>query len=106
MFEKTIRLSEGAIESNIDLAKYISLQPLSMEPMLRLGLLLGSLSLFFFWCAQQIAGLKENYYSTYFWRAKDIVKEQVYNLYEEHDNTVVSWIRLIFHDCIVQVPHL
>jgi peroxidase len=74
-----------------------------MATLARSGLLLGSLSLFFFCCcAQQIAGLKENYYATSCQRAEDIVKEQVYNLYEQHGNTAVSWIRLIFHDCIVQ----
>jgi len=71
--------------------------------MARSGISLGSLSLlFFFCCVQQSVGLIENYYATSCPRAEDIVKEQVYNLYEEHGNTAVSWVRLIFHDCIVQ----
>lgn len=72
--------------------------------MATLGIPLGSLSLLllFFCCAQRSVGLKENYYATSCPRAEDIVKEQVYNLYQEHGNTAVSWIRLIFHDCIVQ----
>lgn len=72
--------------------------------MATLGIPLGSLSLLllFFCCAQRSVGLKENYYATSCPRADHIVKEQVYNLYQEHGNTAVSWIRLIFHDCIVQ----
>lgn len=73
--------------------------------MAKLGIPLGSLSLlllFFFCCAQRSVGLQENYYATSCPRAEEIVKEQVYNLYQEHGNTAVSWIRLIFHDCIVQ----
>lgn len=72
--------------------------------MATLGIPLGSLSLLllFFCCAQRSVGLKENYYATSCPRAEHIVKEQVYNLYQEHGNTAVSWIRLIFHDCIVQ----
>eukprot|EP00253_Pinus_taeda_P001049 PITA_01049 len=72
--------------------------------MATLGIPLGSLSLLllFFCCAQRSVGLKENYYATSCPRAEHIVKEQVYNLYQEHGNTAVSWVRLIFHDCIVQ----
>ncbi|TVU37094.1 hypothetical protein EJB05_10385 [Eragrostis curvula] len=35
-------------------------------------------------------------------RAEEIVKEQVTQLYEKHGNTAVSWLRAIFHDCMVK----
>ncbi|GLJ51750.1 hypothetical protein SUGI_1099800 [Cryptomeria japonica] len=39
----------------------------------------------------QSSGLKSNYYAESCPGAEDIVKEQVYNLYQEHGNTAVSW---------------
>ncbi|KAH9327174.1 hypothetical protein KI387_007352, partial [Taxus chinensis] len=53
------------------------------------------------WCDLE-TGLSENYYETSCPRVGDIVKEQVNKLYEQHGNTAVSWLRLIFHDCMVQ----
>ncbi|GLJ51749.1 hypothetical protein SUGI_1099790 [Cryptomeria japonica] len=50
----------------------------------------------------QNSELKSNYYAASCPRAEDIVKEQVYNLYQEHGNTAVSWLRAIFHDCMVE----
>lgn len=35
-------------------------------------------------------------------RAEDIVKEQVAQLYHKHGNTAVSWLRALFHDCMVR----
>ncbi|GLJ13189.1 hypothetical protein SUGI_0207110 [Cryptomeria japonica] len=50
----------------------------------------------------QSSELKSNYYATSCPRVEDIVKEQVYNLYQEHGYTAVFWIRAIFHDCMVE----
>lgn len=47
--------------------------------------------------------LQMNYYSESCPRAEDIIKEQVIKLYEEHGNTAVSWLRNLFHDCMVKV---
>ncbi|KAH9311570.1 hypothetical protein KI387_026605, partial [Taxus chinensis] len=47
-------------------------------------------------------GLKEKYYAASCPKAEDIVKQQVFSLYHEHGNTAVSWLRAIFHDCMVQ----
>lgn len=44
-----------------------------------------------------------NYYSQSCPTAEDIVKQQVRKLYDKHGNTAVSWIRNLFHDCIVNV---
>eukprot|EP01018_Ginkgo_biloba_P015839 Gb_10720 [translate_table: standard] len=52
-------------------------------------------------CAQD-TGLQDDYYHTLCPRAEDIVKDQVYKLYHEHGNTAVSWLRTIFHDCMVE----
>ncbi|GLJ22893.1 hypothetical protein SUGI_0431630 [Cryptomeria japonica] len=47
-------------------------------------------------------GLSEDFYQTSCPQVGDIVKEQVHGLYEKHGNTAVSWLRLIFHDCMVE----
>nr|GMD67650.1 peroxidase 21 [Ipomoea batatas] len=46
--------------------------------------------------------LQMGYYSKSCPRAEDIIKEQVIKLYEEHGNTAVSWLRNLFHDCMVK----
>ncbi|KAK9668842.1 hypothetical protein RND81_13G090600 [Saponaria officinalis] len=46
--------------------------------------------------------LKMNYYSENCPNAEDIIKEEVTKLYHKHGNTAVSWIRNLFHDCMVQ----
>ncbi|KAI8556368.1 hypothetical protein RHMOL_Rhmol05G0247200 [Rhododendron molle] len=46
--------------------------------------------------------LQLDYYSDSCPRAEEIIKEQVTNLYHKHGNTAVSWIRNLFHDCIVK----
>ncbi|WMV52344.1 hypothetical protein MTR67_045729 [Solanum verrucosum] len=46
--------------------------------------------------------LKLNYYSESCPRAEEIIKEQVNKLYHKHGNTAVSWIRNLFHDCMVK----
>ncbi|XP_071709782.1 peroxidase 21-like [Rutidosis leptorrhynchoides] len=43
-----------------------------------------------------------NYYSETCPNAEEIVKEQVISLYHKHGNTAVSWIRTLFHDCMVK----
>lgn len=43
-----------------------------------------------------------NYYSGSCPRAEEIIKEQVKNLYDKHGNTAVSWVRALFHDCMVK----
>jgi len=43
-----------------------------------------------------------NYYSESCPNAEEIVKQQVIKLYNEHGNTAVSWIRTLFHDCMVK----
>ncbi|XP_059305766.1 peroxidase 21 [Lycium ferocissimum] len=45
--------------------------------------------------------LQLNYYSKSCPRAEEIIKEQVATLYHKHGNTAVSWIRNLFHDCMV-----
>lgn len=47
--------------------------------------------------------LQLNYYSQSCPKAEEIIKQEVTNLYNKHGNTAVSWIRNLFHDCIVQV---
>lgn len=47
--------------------------------------------------------LSMNYYADSCPRAEEIVKEEVEKLYHKHGNTAVSWIRNLFHDCIVKV---
>ncbi|XP_042506242.1 peroxidase 21 [Macadamia integrifolia] len=46
--------------------------------------------------------LQLNYYNESCPRAEEIIKEQVTNLYNKHGNTAISWVRNIFHDCIVK----
>ncbi|CBI32706.3 hypothetical protein VitviT2T_012129 [Vitis vinifera] len=46
--------------------------------------------------------LQLNYYSESCPRAEEIIKQQVVNLYHKHGNTAVSWIRNLFHDCMVK----
>ncbi|KAK3128122.1 hypothetical protein QOZ80_7AG0582870 [Eleusine coracana subsp. coracana] len=47
-------------------------------------------------------GLKLGYYGGSCPRAEEVVKEQVTQLYHKHGNTAVSWLRAIFHDCMVK----
>ncbi|WVY90564.1 hypothetical protein V8G54_036078 [Vigna mungo] len=47
--------------------------------------------------------LQLNYYSKSCPKAEDIIKQQVTQLYHKHGNTAVSWVRNLFHDCVVQV---
>lgn len=44
-----------------------------------------------------------NYYSQSCPHAEDIISQEVQKLYEKHGNTAVSWIRNLFHDCMVNV---
>ncbi|KAF8397658.1 hypothetical protein HHK36_016578 [Tetracentron sinense] len=46
--------------------------------------------------------LQLNYYSDSCPRAEEIVKEEVNKLYNKHGNTAVSWVRNLFHDCMVK----
>ncbi|XP_076903831.1 peroxidase 21-like [Bidens hawaiensis] len=46
--------------------------------------------------------LRLNYYSQTCPNVEEIVKEQVIALYNKHGNTAVSWIRTLFHDCMVK----
>ncbi|XP_065628815.1 peroxidase 21 isoform X2 [Quercus suber] len=43
-----------------------------------------------------------NYYSESCPNAEDIIKQEVTDLYNEHGNTAVSWVRNLFHDCMVK----
>ncbi|KAM0841798.1 hypothetical protein ACQ4PT_058780 [Festuca glaucescens] len=52
--------------------------------------------------AASASGLKLNYYSKSCPRAEEIVREQVKIHYGQHKNTAVSWLRALFHDCIVK----
>jgi len=47
--------------------------------------------------------LQMNYYSKSCPKAEEIIKQKVIELYNEHGNTAVSWVRNLFHDCIVKV---
>lgn len=47
--------------------------------------------------------LQVNYYSSSCPKAEEIIKQQVTNLYHEHGNTAISWVRNLFHDCVVKV---
>lgn len=47
--------------------------------------------------------LQMNYYSKSCPKAEEIIKQQVTDLYYEHGNTAVSWLRNLFHDCVVKV---
>ncbi|KAF7818598.1 peroxidase 21 [Senna tora] len=46
--------------------------------------------------------LELNYYATSCPRAEEIIKQQVVQLYYKHGNTAVSWVRNLFHDCMVK----
>lgn len=46
--------------------------------------------------------LQFNYYAQSCPRAEEIIKEQVIKLYNKHGNTAVSWVRNLFHDCMVK----
>lgn len=46
--------------------------------------------------------LRLNYYSKSCPKAESIIKEEVLKLYDEHGNTAVSWVRNLFHDCMVK----
>ncbi|KAI3791742.1 hypothetical protein L2E82_05604 [Cichorium intybus] len=46
--------------------------------------------------------IRLNYYSQSCPDAEEIVKQQVITLYKEHGNTAVSWLRTLFHDCMVK----
>ncbi|XP_057779083.1 peroxidase 21 [Salvia miltiorrhiza] len=46
--------------------------------------------------------IEANYYKESCPRAEEIIKEQVTALYHKHGNTAVSWIRNLFHDCVVK----
>lgn len=46
--------------------------------------------------------LQFNYYEQSCPRAEEIIKEQVIKLYNKHGNTAVSWVRNLFHDCMVK----
>jgi len=43
-----------------------------------------------------------NYYSESCPNAEDIIKQEVTDLYNKHGNTAVSWVRNLFHDCMVK----
>jgi peroxidase len=47
--------------------------------------------------------LQLNYYSQSCPNAEEIIKQEVTTLYDKHGNTAVSWIRNLFHDCMVKV---
>ncbi|GAB4856723.1 Peroxidase 21 [Ancistrocladus abbreviatus] len=46
--------------------------------------------------------LELNYYSNSCPNAEAIIKRQVTELYYKHGNTAVSWLRNLFHDCMVK----
>ncbi|XP_057982219.1 peroxidase 21-like [Malania oleifera] len=46
--------------------------------------------------------LQLNYYSSSCPRAEEIVKEEVTKLFQRRDNTAISWLRFLFHDCMVK----
>lgn len=48
------------------------------------------------------ANLQQNYYSQSCPNAEEIIKKEVAQLYDKHGNTAVSWIRNLFHDCMVK----
>ncbi|KAF7804476.1 peroxidase 21 [Senna tora] len=53
-------------------------------------------------CSRGKSQLEVNYYSKSCPRAEEIIKEQVTQLYHKHGNTAVSWLRNLFHDCMVK----
>ncbi|KAF4382158.1 peroxidase 21 [Cannabis sativa] len=46
--------------------------------------------------------LKVNYYNESCPKAEEIIRQEVIKLYNEHGNTAVSWVRNLFHDCMVK----
>lgn len=46
--------------------------------------------------------LELNFYKERCSRAEDIIKQEVVKLYYKHGNTAVSWVRNLFHDCVVK----
>jgi len=44
-----------------------------------------------------------NYYKESCPKAEEIIRQQVETLYYKHGNTAVSWLRNLFHDCVVKV---
>ncbi|KAK3038421.1 hypothetical protein RJ639_030587 [Escallonia herrerae] len=71
------------------------------QPRSTASLLFLSLTLLLQFCSGK-SELQLNYYSESCPRAEEIIKEEVTKLYHEHGNTAVSWLRLIFHDCMVK----
>ncbi|KAG2619759.1 peroxidase 21-like [Panicum virgatum] len=69
------------------------------------SLLVAAAALLLFCCCFTIGdangGLRLGYYSASCPRAEDVVREQVAQLYDKHGNTAVSWLRALFHDCMV-----
>ncbi|XP_076953708.1 peroxidase 21-like [Bidens hawaiensis] len=63
---------------------------------------LSFLFLLFFHFHFGTSELRLNYYSQTCPNVEEIVKEQVIALYNKHGNTAVSWIRTLFHDCMVK----
>lgn len=59
-------------------------------------------SLLFLQISSGKSELQLNYYAESCPRAEEIIKEQVIKLYQKHGNTAVSWVRNLFHDCIVK----
>ncbi|XP_075516141.1 peroxidase 21 [Primulina tabacum] len=59
------------------------------------------LPLLFQFCSGE-GELQLNYYSESCPKAEQIIKEEVTKLYHKHGNTAVSWIRNLFHDCMVK----
>ncbi|MBA0755577.1 hypothetical protein Gogos_020035 [Gossypium gossypioides] len=47
--------------------------------------------------------LQLNYYAQSCPNAEEIIRQQVNKLYNKHGNTAVSWVRNLFHDCMVKV---
>ncbi|PNY08470.1 peroxidase 21-like protein [Trifolium pratense] len=46
--------------------------------------------------------LQVNYYSNSCPKAEEIIKQQVAELYHQHGDTSISWVRNLFHDCLVK----
>lgn len=63
---------------------------------------LGFIFILFFHFYSGKSEIQLNYYSESCPNAEEIVKQQVISLYNKHGNTAVSWIRTLFHDCMVK----
>ncbi|POO01623.1 Peroxidase [Trema orientale] len=57
---------------------------------------------FFIQCHSGKSELQLNYYAESCPKAEEIIKQQVIDLYNKHGNTAVSWVRNLFHDCMVK----